>query len=104
MIFIFGYHPISKTFGPVEEIDCPNCGHAKHWILGRMTYYINLFFLPIIPTNSNYFKFCPTCHFRQYIPRDEFFRNRELVELNREAVDKDMSNEEYEKRLKKLRP
>jgi hypothetical protein len=104
MIFIFGYHPISKTFGPIEEVECPNCKNKKHWLLGKMTYYINLFFLPVIPTNSSYFKYCPICQFRQNIPRDEFYQLRDLAELNKEAVDKDMSNEEYEKRLKKLRP
>lgn len=104
MIFIFGYHPLRKTVGPVEEITCPNCNNTRHWLLGRMTYYINIFFLPIIPTNSTYHKSCPVCQFSQNITREEFYRLRDLAELNQEAVDRDMSNDEYEKRLKKLRP
>lgn len=104
MIFVFGYHPISKTFGPIEEVECPNCKNKKHWLLGKVTYYINLFFLPIIPTNSSYFKYCPVCQFRQNITRDEFDQQRDLAELNNEALDQDMSHDEYERRLKKLRP
>ncbi len=102
MIFIFGYHPIKKTLGPVEEIECPNCHNLRHWLLGKMTYYINLFFLPIIPTNSTYFKYCPVCQFQHNLTRDEFIRLRDLAALNNEAVEHDMGNEEYQKRREKL--
>lgn len=102
MIFVFGYHPIRKTLGPIDELDCPNCKNKKHWLLGKMTYYINLFFLPIIPTNSSYFKYCPVCLFQQNITREEFYQQRDLAELNQEAVANDMSNEEYQSRLKNL--
>lgn len=102
MIFIFGYHPITKTLGPVEEKDCPNCHNTRHWLLGKMTYFINLFFIPVIPTKTNYYRYCPVCNFRQSLTREEFQYTMSLAELNSEAVREDMSDEEYQRRLKKI--
>ncbi len=104
MIFIFGYHPITRTEGPVEEKECPNCHNTRHWLLGKMTYYINLFFIPLIPTKTDYYKHCPVCKFKQEVTREEFEHARNLAHLNNEAVKDDMSEEEYDKRLKKLQP
>lgn len=102
MIFIFGYHPITKIEGPVEEHECPNCHNTKHWLLGKMTYFVNVFFIPLIPTKTEYFKVCPVCKFRNDITREEYSKNKEYANLNKEAVNSDMSNEEYERRLKNL--
>ena len=68
-----------------------------------MTYYINLFFLPVIPTNSSFYKYCPICNFRQNLTREEFYRQRDLAELNQEAVENDMAEEEYQRRRSKIR-
>lgn len=102
MFFIFGYHPITKTEGPVEEIDCPNCHNKKHWILARMTYFISIFFLPLIPVKTHFFKYCPVCKFRKDVTREEFQYEKQLARLNKSAVETNMSNEEYEQRLKDL--
>ncbi len=102
MIFIFGYHPIARTEGPIEEKECPNCHNTRHWLLGKMTYWINLFFIPVIPTRSEYFEYCPVCNFRQEVTREDFHHKRELAHLNKEAVKQDMSEEEYNERLKNL--
>lgn len=104
MIFIFGYHPITRTEGPVEEIECPNCHNKRHWILAKMTYFINLFFIPVIPTKTEYYKYCPVCKFRKDVTREEFSHEQNLARLNKEAVEKDMSETEYENRLKNIRP
>lgn len=102
MIFIFGYHPITKIEGPVEERECPNCHNTRHWLLSKMTYYINVFFVPLIPTRTEHFKLCPVCKFKHEITREEFSSNRDFAHLNKEAVDTDMSDEEYNQRLKSI--
>lgn len=102
MIFIFGYHPISKTLGPVEEVECPNCHNRRHWLLARVTYWINLFFIPVIPTKNEYFSYCPVCNFRQQYTAEEFRQKEGLARLNQEAIERDMSEEEYQQRLNDL--
>ena len=102
MIFIFGYHPITKIEGPVEELECPNCHNTKHWLLGKMTYFINVFFIPLIPTKTEYFKVCPICKFRKEVTREDYSKEKEFANLNKEAVNSNMSDEEYEQRLNSL--
>lgn len=104
MIFIFGYHPVTRTEGPVEEIECPNCHNTRHWILTKMTYFVSLFFIPLIPTRKEHFKQCPICHFKKEVTREEFTHASDLAHLNREAVENDMSEAEYESKLKNIRP
>lgn len=103
MIFIFGYHPITSTVGPVEERECPNCHNTKHWMLGKMTYYINLFFIPVIPTRTDYYKYCPVCKFRQEVTVEDYRSSKEFAHLNNEALEKDMDEKEYQNRLKNLK-
>ncbi len=102
MIFIFGYHPINKTIGPVEEKECPNCHNTKHWLLEKSTYYISLFFLPLIPTKTDYFQYCPVCRFKELLTRSEFERREALAQLNNEALRSNMSEEEYQQKLKNI--
>jgi len=102
MIFIFGYHPIRKNIGPVEERECPNCSNTRHWLLGEMRYWINLFFIPVIPVKSQYYEYCPVCRFSSELTREEYEGKKDLAKLNQEAVDNNLSDEEYEQRMNQL--
>ncbi|MDZ7846668.1 MAG: zinc-ribbon domain-containing protein [Owenweeksia sp.] len=87
----------------MKKKECPNCHNIRHWLLGKMTYFINLFFIPVIPTRTNYYKHCPVCKFKQEVTREEFQYESALAQLNSEAVQHDMSAEEYSQRLKNIR-
>ncbi len=102
MIFIFGYHPVNKTIGPIEEKDCPNCHNLRHWLLSKSIYYISFFFLPLIPTKTDYFQRCPVCKFSEQLSHSDFYAKEPLAKLNNEALNSDMSEEEYEKRLRNI--
>jgi RNA polymerase subunit RPABC4/transcription elongation factor Spt4 len=102
MIFIFGYHPITKTIGPVEEKTCPNCNNKRNWLLIQRTYYINLFFIPLIPTKRYRVQACPVCAFEEELSDSEFQQKSPLAKLNKEAVEGNMSDREYEEKLNKL--
>lgn len=102
MIFIFGYHPITKQIGPIEEKCCPNCNNTRHWVLAKSTYFISLFFLPIIPTKTRRYSFCPVCNFDEALRADDFAQKQGLARLNKEALNKNMSQAEYDERLKSL--
>jgi ssDNA-binding Zn-finger/Zn-ribbon topoisomerase 1 len=102
MIFIFGYQPVTKSIGPVQEIECPNCHHKKHWILRSIQYTVSLFFLPILPLKREMTRNCPICNFSQQLTREEYQQASKLAALNKEAVETDMPEEEYENRLAQL--
>ncbi len=102
MIFIFGYQPINKIVGPVEEHTCENCHHQKHWLLKKSTYYVSLFFLPVIPTKRQLSISCPVCNFSHSLTREDFAKQEKLALLNNEALKYNMSETEYESRLKNI--
>lgn len=102
MIFIFGYQPVTKNHGPVQEIKCPNCHHSKHWLLKSVRNMVSVFFLPILPLKQSFTRNCPVCNFSQELTREEFEQDKKLASLNAEAVQMDMNEEEYEKRLADL--
>lgn len=103
MIFIFGYSPKTSNLGPVEERECTNCHNTRHWLLRKQTYWISLFFIPVIPTKTRYHQECPVCHFAEELSSEEYSGKKDLAELNQEAVHGDMSEEDYQNRLKQLR-
>lgn len=103
MIFIFGYNPIVKTVGPVEEIQCPNCNNSKHWVLEKVSYFISLFFIPIIPVKADYYIKCPICNAASNLDKQAYQNKEPLAKLNREAIDSNMFEEEYEQRLKNIK-
>lgn len=102
MIFIFGYQPVNKSIGPVHEVTCPNCHHQKHWLLKKTTYYISLFFLPVIPIKTDLFISCPICKFNKPLTREEFKQQEKLAVLNSDAVNNNMEEAEYKNRLKNI--
>lgn len=104
MIFIFGYHPVNRVEGPVEEIECPNCHNKRHWILAKMTYFVSLFFIPVIPTKTEHYKQCPICKFRRDVTKEDFSHSSKLAKLNSEAVANDMAHDEYDSKLKDIKP
>jgi len=102
MIFIFGYHPIRKSIGPVEEKQCANCNNTKHWLLEKNTYYISFFFLPLIPVKTEYYQCCPICKFSDPLTQSDYRAKEKLARLNNEALNSNMSEEEYSERLKNI--
>ena len=102
MIFIFGFHPVTKTVGPIEEKLCSHCNNKKHWLLTKSTYYISLFFIPLIPTKRQYLEQCPICQNNNELAESEFKSKEGLAILNTEALASNMSETEYKKRLSSL--
>jgi|AACY02.2.fsa_nt_gi hypothetical protein len=102
MLLIFGYHPIHKKVGPTEEKDCARCGNRRHWLLQKTTYWISLFFIPLIPTKILRYEACPVCQNSTDLAQSEYEEKAPLARLNQEAIDKDMTAQEYSRRLSQL--
>ena len=98
MIFIFGISPIEKDFGPCDEITCPHCNNRRFWNLKRTTQFISFFFIPIIPTSVKRFLQCPICLVSQPLSKEEFEQKRQQADLNRDVINKNISEQEYHER------
>lgn len=103
MFFIIGWgHPIKKTIGPINEILCSNCNNSKHWLLEKTTEWVTLFFIPIIPSRTRYYTYCPICKQGQMLKKEEFDSLIPLAELNNKAMQSNMSEEDYQQRLNSI--
>lgn len=62
MFFIFGWgRGTDKDLGPTLPITCPNCHNDTVWHFHQVEKWFTLFFLPVLPYESNYFFLCPVC-------------------------------------------
>tara|TARA_B100000378_G_C17956682_1_gene382037 strand:+ start:339 stop:647 length:309 start_codon:yes stop_codon:yes gene_type:complete len=96
MFFIIGLTPTHKVVGPLDEETCTHCNNTRHWILSKTSRFISLFFIPIIPLGSKYFKSCPICRNSVELSHEEFKGLETLASLNKRAVEEDMSDAEYQ--------
>lgn len=72
-MIIFGWgHKTLKRFGPVRKISCSNCKNESSWHLQKLTSWITLFFMPIIPYRGDYLLVCPVCRKCLELEKEEF--------------------------------
>lgn len=100
MIFIFGIDSVKKNIGPIEEKLCPNCSNSKHWMLQKSSSLISLFFIPLIPISKSYSINCPICNFSSEVKGEELQNKQNLAQLNLDALNGNLSDKEYEEKLK----
>ncbi|MFZ5985883.1 MAG: zinc-ribbon domain-containing protein [Bacillota bacterium] len=79
IIFGWGYRT-AKNFGPVRKIRCNNCNNEATWHLQKLTSWFTLFFIPVIPYQSNYLLVCPVCRCCLELKKPEFDQLKDLVE------------------------
>lgn len=102
MIFIFGTSPIEKDFGPCDEITCSHCHNTRFWNLKRTTQFISFFFIPLIPISVKRYLQCPICLVTQQLTKEEFEHKQKEAALNKEAINNNLSNQEYHQRKNHL--
>ena len=102
MIFIFGTSPVEKDFGPCDEVTCPHCNNTKFWSLKRTTQFISFFFIPVIPISVKRYLQCPICLITHELTKDEFDQRLKHVELNREALSNNFTENQYQERKNQL--
>ena len=72
MFFIIGFGKQTvKKYGMTPEGRCTHCGKVGPRILTRVTSWVTLFFIPIVPYNVKYFLICPICNDVRAVERDE---------------------------------
>ena len=84
MFLIFSWNnDKTKNEGHVECEECPICSKTNVFCLLKVTSWIELFFIPVIPYRTKYYLLCTNCENGEQI-LDEY----ELKEL-RETVNSD---------------
>jgi hypothetical protein len=99
MIFIFdwGYRSV-KEKGPLAADDLPTQPvDAEFYVLIRETVWFRLFFIPVVPTEVNYF--LENRDTSERWPVDQSFAKKfsPLAELNLRAAREEISEEEFSK-------
>lgn len=91
LIFGFGHHS-KKSYGYEKDHYCDKCYRDEERQIIRVTTWITLFFIPVLPVVRNYYLVCTGCGTPEQISKDEF---RELI-MKKEKVSFDINKEQQE--------
>ena len=61
MFYIFGWMRRFTVLG-VKVDECEKCGQVGQHVVGRMTYWGHLFWIPVVLLGFNHGMACPNCH------------------------------------------
>jgi len=68
-----------KNFGPVRKIQCNNCNSETNWFLEKITSWLMLLFIPLVPYKTRYLLKCPECKNCLELQKEEFEELREII-------------------------
>lgn len=77
-IFRWGCETIKKS-GPVQKISCSNCKNELNLYLQKVTSWITLFSIPIIPYRIKYLLACSDCWHSLELEKEEFKKLKGLM-------------------------
>jgi transcription elongation factor Elf1 len=77
-IFRWGRETLKK-FGPVEKTSCNNCNNELGLHLQKVTSWITLFSIPIIPYGMKYLLACSVCGRSLELEKEEFKKLKNLA-------------------------
>lgn len=101
-MIIFGWRTIAKFLGLVFKKKCDHCHNEDYWTLTKSTKWFTLFFIPAIPLSSKYFLACPVCKYGFTLNDEQIKMFKPLAEVNQLLIDKKITQEEHDARLKQL--
>ncbi len=103
MIVLFGLGKTTKkNFGYLPDKNCKLCEKNHAYELLRITTWMTLFFIPVIPYSFKYFLVCPNCERGFEITKDQFNSLRQIQEglrvnynSNENVIGFHMANDPY---------
>jgi hypothetical protein len=96
MFFLFGWgHQTTKDYGPAIPIVCPNCHNEGYWHLLHVRVWFTLFFIPLIPYESNHYLLCEICSRGMELSGEQVTKAKELSEATAAYLSKTMTEEVY---------
>lgn len=104
MFIVFGWgRRTVKDHGPTLPVNCPNCHNQTYWRYKHARTWFTLFFIPVIPYESNHFLLCDVCQKGIVLQEGEQERARVLAEYTKLYVNQQMSEHDYQARLSEAR-
>ena len=71
MFLIFGTRVTTKVLGQTKVYECGRCHNRGPWNIIKVTNWLALYFIPMIPLQTQYFEECPVCHGKTLINKEE---------------------------------
>ena len=72
MLVVFGMHHFRKNVGHYFQVEtCRHCGctYQKNYI--KESKWVHVYFIPMIPAGSNWYKECPICNAAEQVKRKQ---------------------------------
>lgn len=101
IIFGWGKQTI-WTIGAVFKQLCSNCNNEDYWVLIRRTTWFTLFFIPVIPYNTEWLLLCPVCQYGIKLKSEQVDKYKPLAEANKELTEGKITAEQYTSRISAL--
>ncbi len=101
-MIIFGWRTIVTKLGIVFKRLCDHCHNEEYWILNRVTKWFTLFFIPVIPYDSNYFFSCPICKYGFNLNTDQIKAFKPIAEINQLLMEGKINQDQYQVKLNEI--
>lgn len=103
MIFVFDWgYKTQNRIGPVAREDIPFNILPAFVNLVRVRFWFRAFFIPTIPTRTQYFFVSEKEAFSLEISKSDFMKFKPLAKLNNKVILDSISEEEYEAKRRNL--
>ena len=103
MFFLFGWgNRHTKDFGNTLLQECSVCSKSNYFNLIRVRDWFDIFFIPIIPYNTEYHLICSNCENGFETEDDDIEILKEMAELIEKFENGEITKKETEKEHRKL--
>jgi hypothetical protein len=104
MFIVFGWGKRTHTdHGPTLPITCPKCHNQTYWRYKHYRTWFTLFFIPVIPYESDHYLLCDICQQGIVLGEHERERAKVLAGHTGMYLRQQLSQPEYEARLSEAR-
>ena len=87
---------IKRTIGPFRRRLCQHCRNEGYWQAQRVTVWLAVYAMPVMPLGFEYRLVCPVCFQGHGIRRRDYRLLKTLAKINSRFYNCDMSAEEYD--------
>ncbi len=103
MFFIFGWnHRTTQNHGAAYSNTCPHCKNEVDWQLIQITHWFTFFFIPIFPTDNDYFLTCPICSHGKQVFKEQIIELKKMIELTNSFREGKITEENWRKSVDQI--
>ena len=103
MFIIFGWnHRTTHGHGAVCNKTCSHCNNEVDWQLIQIKNWFTLFFIPIFPSDNEYFLTCPICSHGKQVFKEKIIELKKVIELNTAFNEGKITEENWQKSVDQL--